>query len=162
MLADAEDPLRCRAAEALGLNAAQGDAGVHDNLLKVLNDNSLSVRRAAGLAMGRLAAPGAADALVNTLAFDDSNDVYLRDGLLRAIERLGKPGIERLLALAESGVKKDTDHVVDFFAALRTRPSYEGLPALLKYPHLTVAQRVKLIRLAAITCSIRRFHSSRS
>jgi quinoprotein glucose dehydrogenase len=146
VLADAEDPLRCRAAEALGLHAAKGDAGVHDSLLKALNDNSLSLRRAVALAMGRLAAPGAAEALVNTLAFDDSGDAYLRDGLARAIESLGKPGIERLLALAESGVKKDTDRVVDFFAALRTRPAYEGLPALLKYPHLSVAQRVKLIR----------------
>jgi len=146
VLADAEDPLRCRAAEALGLNAARGDAGVHDSLLRVLNANSLSLRRAAALAMGRLAAPGAADALVNTLAFDESGDAYLRDGLLRAIEALGKPGIERLLALAESGVKKDTDHVVGFFAALRSRPAYEGLPELLRYPHLTVAQRVLLIR----------------
>lgn len=146
VLADAEDPLRCRAAEALGLNAARGDAGVHDSLLRAMNDNSPSLRRAVALAMGRLAAPGAADALVNTLAFDDSDDAYLRDGLLHAIESLGKPGIERLLALAESGVKKDTDHVVEYFAALRTRPAYEGLPALLKYPHLSVAQRVKLIR----------------
>lgn len=146
VLLDADDPLRCRAAEALGLNAVRGDADVHDNLLRALNDNSLPLRRAVALAMGRLAAPGAADALVNTLAFDDSGDAYLRDGLLRAIESLGKPGIDRLLALAESGVKKDTDHVVEYFAALRTRAAYEGLPALLKYPHLSVAQRIKLIR----------------
>jgi quinoprotein glucose dehydrogenase len=145
-LADAEDPLRCRAAEALGLLATRGNAEVHDSLLKALNDSSLAVRRAVALAMGRIAAPGSADALVNTLAFDDSGDVYLRDGLLRAIEGLGKPGIERLLALAESGVQKDTDRVVHFFAALRTQPAYQGLPVLLKYPHLTVAQRMRLIR----------------
>jgi hypothetical protein len=112
--------------------------------------------------MGQLAAPGAADALANTLAFDDSGDVYLRDGLLRAIESLGKPGIERLLALAESGVKKDTDRVVDFFTALRTRPAYEGLPLLLKYPHLTMAQRVKLIHSGGNYLLDRPFHSIRS
>lgn len=145
-LAYGEVPLRCRAAEALGLHAVKGDAGVHHSLLRALNDNDLSLRRAAALAMGRLAAAGAADALVNTLVFDDSGDVYLRDGLTRAIESLGKPGIERLLALAESGVEKDTACVVNCFAALRSRPAYEGLPELLKYPHLTAAQRVKLIR----------------
>jgi putative membrane-bound dehydrogenase-like protein len=141
-----EGPLRRLAAEGLGRNAATGDKIVHDCLLKALNDNDLSVRRAAALAMGRIAAPGAADALVNTLAFDDSGDVYLRDGLLRAIEGLGNPGIDRLLALAESGVPKDTDNVVDAFAALRTRAAYEGLPSLLKYPHLSNEQRVKLLR----------------
>ncbi|HEY7424353.1 MAG TPA: hypothetical protein VH682_09010, partial [Gemmataceae bacterium] len=139
VLEKGEGPLRRLAAEAMGRNTGTG-------LLKALNDNDLSVRRAAALAMGRIAAPGAADALVNTLAFDDSGDVYLRDGLLRAIESLGKPGIDRLLALAESGVPKDTDNVVDAFAALRTRAAYEGLPSLLKYPHLTNEQRIKLLR----------------
>ncbi|HEY7425351.1 MAG TPA: HEAT repeat domain-containing protein, partial [Gemmataceae bacterium] len=146
VLESGEGPLRRLAAEGMGRNAAAGDKIAHDCLLKALNDNDLSVRRAAALAMGRIAAPGAADALVNTLAFDDSGDVYLRDGLLRAIEGLGKPGIDRLLALAESGVSKDTDNVVDAFAALRTRAAYEGLPSLLKYPHLKNEQRVKLLR----------------
>ena len=62
------------------------------------------MRRAVALAMGRLGGAGAADALVNALAFDDGKDVYLRDGLVRAIESLGKPGIDALLALADSGV----------------------------------------------------------
>jgi putative membrane-bound dehydrogenase-like protein len=146
VLENGEGPLRRLAAEVLGRNAAKGDKVVHDSLLKALNDNDLSVRRAAALAMSRIAAPGAADALVNMLAFDDSGDVYLRDGILRAIEGLGKPGIDRLLALAESGVPKDTDNVVDAFAALRTRAAYEGLPTLLKYPHLKREQRVKLLR----------------
>jgi putative membrane-bound dehydrogenase-like protein len=146
VLADDEQPLRCLAADGLGRHAVKGDASVQDSLLKVLNDNDVSVRRASALAMGRLGAAGAADALVNTLAFDDSGDGYLRDGILRALEKLGKPGVQRLLALAESGVKKETNLVVDCFAALRTRAAYEELPALLKYPHLTVAQRGKLIR----------------
>jgi putative membrane-bound dehydrogenase-like protein len=146
VLENGEEPLRRLAAEGLGRNAPRGDRIVHDCLLKALADNDLSVRRAVALAMGRLAAPGAADALVNALAFDDSGDVFLRDGILRGIEELGKPGIDRLLALAESGVAKDTDSVVEAFAALRTRAAYEGLPVLLKYPHLKVEQRVKLLR----------------
>ncbi len=39
--------------------------------------------------------------------------------------------------------------MVDTFAMLQTRAGYEGLPSLLKYPHLTVEQRVKLIRSCA-------------
>lgn len=146
VLANAEIPIRRAAAEALAQRAAPGDVGIHDCLLKALNDNDVSLRRTVALGMGRVAAPGAADALVNTLAFDDTDDRYYRDGLVRALERVGKPGIERLLALAESGVKKDTSRVVEVFAALRTRPGYDKLPALLKYPHLTVPQRVLLIR----------------
>jgi quinoprotein glucose dehydrogenase len=146
VLANEETPLRCLAADALGRNAASGSVRVHESLLKALSDNDVSVRRAVGLALGRVAAPGAVEALVNALAFDDSDDLYLHDGLIRALERLGKPGVERLLALAESGVKKDTERVVEIFAALRSRAAYDGLPALLKYPHLTTPQRVKLIR----------------
>ncbi len=146
VLADGESSLRRAAAEVLGRNAAKGELRVHECLLKVLNENDLPLRRAAALAMGRLAAQGAPDILVNTLAFDDGDDAYLFDGLIRALERLGRPGIERLLALAESGVKKDTDRVVRVFAALRVRSGFEGLPLLLKYPHLTVPQRARLIR----------------
>lgn len=146
VLANADAPLRRLAADALGRNAAKGDRSVHESLLKTLNDNDVSLQRSVALAMGRIGAPGAADALVNTLAFDDSRDLYVRNALERALERLGKPGIDRLLALAESGVQKDTERVVNVFAGLRTRAAYDGLPMLLKYPHLTVPQRVELIR----------------
>jgi len=141
-----EGVLRRLAAEGLGRLASHGDPAVQLALLNALNDNDLSVRRAVALAMGHIGAPGAADALVNTLAFDDSRDAYWRDGLVRALEDLGKTGMTQLLALGESGVRKDTDRVVDTFAGLRTRAGYEALPSLLKYPHLTVEQRVKLIR----------------
>jgi HEAT repeat protein len=138
--------LRRLAADALGRNVPKGDEDAQNALLKVLNDNDLSVKRSVALAMGRIAASGAADALVNTLAFDDSDDRYLRDGLVRALESLGKQGIDRLLALADSGVKKDLDLVVEVFVALRTRPAADALPGLLKNPHLSIAQRADLIR----------------
>src|SRR5581483_9552308 len=111
LLQNGDADLRRLAADGLGLNAKKGDDGVHDALLHALNDDDLAVRRAVALAMGHVAAPGAADALVNTLAFDESKDIYLRDGLVRAIESLGKPGIERLVSLANSGVEKDLHRV---------------------------------------------------
>ncbi len=146
LLQTGEPALRRLAAEGLGLHAASGKESAHAALLEALGDQDPAARRAIAVAMGRLGAPGAADALVNALAFDDGRDVYLRDGYLRAIENLGKAGIDRLVALAASGVKKDTDTAVEAFRALRTRPAFEALPALLINPHLSVAQRASLVR----------------
>jgi quinoprotein glucose dehydrogenase len=145
-LRSGEPALRRLAAEGLGLNAPTGSRAAHAVLLEALSDQDPAVRRAVALAMGRVQAPGAADALVNLLAFDDGRDVYLRDGYLRAVESLGKPGMERLIALGETGVAKDTDRVVEAFLALRTRPAFEALPALLANPHLSAAQRASLVR----------------
>jgi putative membrane-bound dehydrogenase-like protein len=146
LLDDGEPDLRRLAAGGLALNCKTGDETAHHALLQVLGDPNLAVRRAVSLAMGRVGAPSAADDLVNALAFDDGKDVYLRDGLIRAIERLGKPGVDRLLALAESGDEKGLAKVVEAFEALRTRPGADAVPALLRYPHLTVAQRAGLVR----------------
>lgn len=146
LLRDGEPDLRRLAADGLALNCKGGDAEAEAALLKNLSDQDLGARRAIALAMGKLGSPGAADALVNALKFDTENDGYLRDGLIRAIERLGKPGIERLVALAESGVEKDREHVLEAFLALRTRPAAEALPTLLKYPHNTTGQKVDLIK----------------
>jgi putative membrane-bound dehydrogenase-like protein len=149
LLQTGEPALRRLAADGLGLHAAAGNPAAHAALLEALGDGDLAVRRAVAVAMGRLRAPGAADALVNALAFDEGRDVYLRDGYLRAIESLGKVGIDRLVALADSGVKKDTDTAVEAFLGLRTRPAFEALPALLVNPHLSVAQRASLVRSCA-------------
>lgn len=142
----AEPELRRLAADALGLNCKQGDAKVHNALLQALVDPSLSVRRAVVLAMGRLKAEGAADCLINALKDDKSKDVYLRDAFIRGIERLGKPGVEKLLALSQTGDRDDLDLAVNAFASLRTRPAAEALPQLLKYPHLNVQQRADVVR----------------
>jgi putative membrane-bound dehydrogenase-like protein len=146
LLQIAESPLRRMAAEGLGLNAALRDGQAHATLLEALGDQDLEVRRAVAVAMGRVGAPGAADALVNALAFDEGRDVYLRDGYVRAIEGVGKEAIDRLVALANSGVKKDTNTAGAAFLALRTRPGLEALPVLLVNPHLSAAQRASLVR----------------
>ena len=146
LLLKGDADMRRLCAEAIGLNAAPADRDVQSTLLKALVDGDPQVRRAIALAMSRLGAAGAADVLVNTLAFDDGQDRYLRDGLVRAIEGLGKPGIERLIALADSGVAKDLERVVETFAALRDRPGAEALPGLLTNPHLTIDQRATLVR----------------
>ena len=142
---DADPDLRRLAAEGLGLNCKPGDIETANALLQLLSDPDLAARRAIALAMGHIGGEGAADALVNTLKFDAENDPYLRDGLLRAIERVGKPGIDRLVALAESGVDKEPNLVIEAFYSLRSRAAVEALPRLLTYPHDSPTQRANLI-----------------
>ena len=54
--------------------------------------------------------------------------------------------MRQLLDLAESGVDKDRDRVVDAFLTLRTRAGVTSLPELLKNPHLRPAQKAELIK----------------
>ncbi|HVS35058.1 MAG TPA: hypothetical protein VMS17_05715 [Gemmataceae bacterium] len=143
---DSSADLRRLAADAVGLNVAKGDDKVHAILLQGLNDPAPEVRRSIALAMSRVAADGAADNLVNTWAVDDGRDAYLSDGLVRAIENLGQPGIDRLIALGESGVQKETDKVVQAFTMMRTRPAADAIPRLLENPHLKPEQRAAVVR----------------
>lgn len=146
LLSDPDPTLRRLAADGLTLNAVAEERETHDALLQVLGDGDPAVRRAVILAMGRIGAEGAADALVNALTFDNGKDVYLRDGLVRAIERLGKPGIERLVELGDSGVDANIDRAVEAVCGLREAPGAAAIPTLLRNPHLNVAQRVALVR----------------
>jgi putative membrane-bound dehydrogenase-like protein len=149
LLAGGQPHLRRLAADALGLASEPGDKEVHAALLRALTDDDNAVKRSVVMAMGRVAGPGAADNLAAALSFDDGKDVVLREGIVRALENLGRPGIDALLALADSGVRKDTERVVEAFRTLRTRPGYEALPVLLKNEHLSDAQRADLIRSTA-------------
>jgi HEAT repeat protein len=137
--------MRRLAAEALALNGNPGDIEVHAALLRALGDQHLGARRAIALAMGQIGNPDAADALAAAFKFNRDNDPYLADGYLRAIERLGKPGIDKLIELALSGDPKDFDRVIETFLALRTRAAADAIPELLKYPHITVPQRARLL-----------------
>jgi quinoprotein glucose dehydrogenase len=141
-----DDELKRVVAEALGLWAKKGDATVQDALLKASSEEDLAVRRAVFVAMGRVAGPGAADSLATALSFDEGKDRFLRDGIIRSLEALGKEGMTSLLALADSGVQKDTDRVVEAVLSMRTREAFATLPTLLKHEHATANQRAELIR----------------
>ena len=145
VLDDGDDEVRRAVAEALGSCAKRGDAEVGDGLLKALVVEDNDLRRAVAVAMARVAAPGTADNLAATLKADDGKDPVLHDGLVRALEMLGKPGIEALIRIADSGVQKDTDRVATTFLGLRSPPAFDALPRLLKNPHLSTAQRVALV-----------------
>jgi quinoprotein glucose dehydrogenase len=141
-----EPDLRRLVAEGLALNCKPGDADADATFLQVLGDQDFAARRAIILAMGRVGGPSAPDALANTFKSYKDNDPFLLDAILRAIERLDKRGVERLVALAQSGVEKDFDRVVDAFLGLRVRAAADAIPELLNYPHLTIPQRVNLLK----------------
>jgi quinoprotein glucose dehydrogenase len=141
-LIDLDPDVRRLSIEALGMHGeAKGTEAVG-----LLDDGELDVRRSAALALARTASPGIADTLVNALVANDTRDGVLLDGLVRAIEMLGKTGMERLVALFESGDKKLINLVAATFLRLRTRPAADVIPHLLKYPHLSVKQRSDLLR----------------
>jgi hypothetical protein len=146
LLTSADSDMRRLAAEALGRNVTPGKMAVHDALLHAIGDEDPTVARAVAVAMGRVGADGAADALVNVFAFDDGKDQFLRNGRLWALESLGQVGVDRLLALGDSGQAKATDKVVEAFGQLRTRPAAEAVPTLLQNPHLSIEQRAGLLR----------------
>jgi HEAT repeat protein len=145
-LKDGDSEVQRLAAEALGFCATKADRKTGDALLQALSSEDLSVRRSVALAIGRLAGPGAGANLASALSFDATKDVFLRDGLVRALEMLGKPGIDALLALADSGVQKDTDRVVESFLGMRSRAAFAALPTILDHMHVSSEQQAELVR----------------
>jgi putative membrane-bound dehydrogenase-like protein len=146
LLRDANPDVRRLAADAVGLNAIKASRKSHDALLGLLNDPDLLTRRSVLMALGRIAMPGVDDVLAEALQTDNGKDENLTDGIVRAIELAGKPAVDKVLALSDSGGGKDLDRAVEAFLAFRTRPAYEALPTLLKNYHLTPDQRAQLLR----------------
>lgn len=146
LMRDKDLGLRRLAVEALALNCKPKDARVSEAIIRNLEETEPDVRRAIYIALGRIGAAEAVDSLANAFKTEESKDLYLNDGLLRGIEHLGKPGIDGLIAVSESGVDKDRDKVYAAFLSLRIRPAAEAIPYLLKYPHLTIRQRADLLR----------------
>jgi putative membrane-bound dehydrogenase-like protein len=143
---DESADVRRLAIDALAYNAKPKDNRVYETLVKAIADTNPAVRRAAALGIGRLGQDGSGDTLVNALRHDADADVYLKDAYVRGIERLGKPGVESVLALAQSGSDKDKDLAVAIFLAFRTKPGADALPELLLNPHVTTDQREALVR----------------
>ncbi|MBI3409405.1 MAG: HEAT repeat domain-containing protein [Planctomycetes bacterium] len=145
-LRDPQSSMRRLAAETLARTVPQGDAAIHETLITVLNETDPRALAAIYRALGSINAEGAADILVNALAFDEGKNKEVRTALVTAIEATGKSGIDRLLALADSGSDKDLERVLEVYPALRTRAAGEGLIELVKNYHVPPAQKATLIR----------------
>ncbi len=146
LLNDTSPDVRRLASEALGRLAKPKDLRVHESLVRLLGDEHPAVRRTVALAIARLGADGAADALVAAWKFDESKDPFLVDGYLRGIERLGKPGVQAMLALADSGDKRDSERVAATFFAFRTKAAVDALPSILANTHLAPETLAELVR----------------
>src|SRR5262249_61751531 len=125
LLRDPAPAVRRLATEALARNLKPGDRAPTETLLQQLEAPDPGQRRSVFLALGRLGGVEAADGLVNTLKFDEGKDVFLMDGLLHGIDRAGKPGVAKLIALAESGDEKDHDRVLEAFLGLSSPAAAE-------------------------------------
>lgn len=148
LLRDGGPDLRRLLVDALGVHALKGSRKTHDALIGMLNEDDPLARRSVYMALGRIAAPGVEDVLVGALQQDNGKEEYVFDGLVRAIEYVGKPAMEKMLGLADTGVAKDLEKCVEAFMAMRTREAYQALPILLKSYHLTPNQRANLVRSA--------------
>ena len=137
------------AADALALHAKVGNKDVHAALLEALADGDPGVRRSVALALGRIQGPGAYDHLAGAFSFDDGKDPFISDAYLRALERGGTDGLERLLALGDSGDQKLTDRVADAFLAMRSPAAAKLIPQLLRSPHLNTSERAAILRSCA-------------
>jgi putative membrane-bound dehydrogenase-like protein len=146
LLRDGDPDIRRLVADAIGLNAIKGSRKSHEALVAVLGDPDPLTRRSIVMALGRIAMPGVDDVLVSALQHDNAKEEYMFDGLVRALEYLGKPAMDKLLALSDSGVAKDLDRCVEAFMAMRSKEAYDALPTLLKSYHLTPIQRAHLLR----------------
>lgn len=141
-----DSELQRLAADTLGRLAKRNQREVNDTLLIAMASEDASVRHAVALAMGRLNTAGGSESITRVLASEAYKDALLREGLLRAIELMGKTGTDALLSLADSGVQRDTDRVVDIFRALQTKAALEALPGLLKNWHVGEEQQIDLIQ----------------
>jgi putative membrane-bound dehydrogenase-like protein len=146
LLNDESPDVRRLAIDGLAHNAKPKDNRVYETLVKALADYDPTVRRAAAMGIGRLGHDGSGETLVNALQHDSEADLYLKDAYIRGIEKLGKPGIDALLTLAQSGGEKEKDLAVSVFLTLRTKPGADALPELLLNPHVTTDQREALVR----------------
>ncbi len=149
-----EPEMRSLSASLLGLCAAKGDKDANNTLLKCLADEDNHAKRAVALAMARVAGLGAADNIASALSFDNGKDVVLTLGLVEALERLGKPGVDALIALADSGSQKNIDKVAELYPGLRSAEAFAALPGMLRNPHFVAAQRAALVKSAANYLSV--------
>jgi quinoprotein glucose dehydrogenase len=146
LINDESPDVRRLALEGLAYHAKPKDNRTYEALLKALADHSPAVRRVAALAIGRLNHDGSGETLLNALRHDKEADAYLKDAYVRGVERLGKPGVDAILALAQSGEDKSRDMAVEVFLGLRTKPAADAIPELLMQPDVTADQREALVR----------------
>lgn len=145
MLELAGEELRMGAAESLARHALPNDPVCAGVLLKTLGDGDAGVRLAVARTLTKLRIDGAADAIVNLLTLEDSATPELRAGLISALQGLGSTAMDRLLASAESGVRRQADRAVAVASGCANTALVESMPQWLDNPNLMSDQRGQLL-----------------
>jgi putative heme-binding domain-containing protein len=146
ILADGDPNLQLLAAQYLCRFASPGSDSIFNVLLKHLGSDTPELRNAITLAMGKNNAPGSAESLVNSILFYEGSDIRMLDVFARALELTGKNGTERILAVGDTGVKKDIRKILEVQTMMRTTPALEGTLAWLENQNISDSEIVDLLK----------------
>ena len=141
------DPeLQLIAAQYIGRFATPGSESAFNVLLKHLGSDSPELRNAIILALGKTNAPGAAESLVNSILFYEGSDFRTFDVFARALEFTGKTGMDRILAVGDTGVKKDIKKILEIHGLMRSTIALEGTLAWLENQNIGLPEAVDLVK----------------
>lgn len=141
------DPdLQLLAAQYLGRFASSSGDSVFNALLRHLGSDTPEFRNAITIAMGKNNAPGAAESLVNSVLFYEGTDIRMLETFSRALEFTGKNGLERILAVGDTGVKKEIRKILEIQNMMRTTPALDGVIAWLDNQNKSDLETVDLLK----------------
>ena len=146
ILADGDPSLQLLAAQYLCRFASLGSDSIFNVLLKHLGSDTPELRNAITLAMGKNNAPGSAESLVNSILFYEGSDIRMLEIFARALELTGKTGMERILAVGDTGVKKDIRKILEVQTMMRTTTALEGTLAWLENQNISDSDIVDLLK----------------
>jgi putative heme-binding domain-containing protein len=146
ILADGDPSLQLLAAQYLCRFASPGSDSIFNVLLKHLGSDTPELRNAITLAMGKNNAPGSAESLVNSILFYEGSDIRMLEIFARALELTGKTGMERILAVGDTGVKKDIRKILEVQTMMRTTTALEGTLAWLENQNISDSDIVDLLK----------------
>jgi len=146
IVAGGDPDLQLLAAQYLGRFATSGSDSISNVLLKHLGSDTPELRNAITLAMGKNNAPGSADSLVNSVLFYEGSDIRMLEVFAHALELTGKNGIERILAVGDTGVKKDIRKILEIQTLMRSNSALEGTLAWLDNQNISDSEAVDLLK----------------
>jgi len=146
ILAGGDPNLQLMAAQYLCRFASPSSDSIFNVLLKHLGSDTPELRNAITLAMGKNNAPGSAESLVNSILFYEGSDIRMLEVFARALEFTGRNGMERILAVGDTGVKKDIRKILEVQTLMRTAPALEGTLAWLENQNISASEIVDLLK----------------
>lgn len=146
ILVGGDPELQLLATQYLGRFATLASESTFNVLLKHLGSDTPELRNAITLAMGKNNGPGSAESLVNSVLFYEGSDIRMLEVFSRALELTGKNGMERILAVGDTGVKKDIRKIIEIQSMMRTNTALEGTLAWLENQNISDSDIVDLLR----------------